>query len=78
VFPPGRMHAPKVKAFVDFLSEHLVLDNAALRILCFQSATEECGHCAQQAEQFEQVKARMDGPVAVGEVPLPAEAGKAA
>lgn len=37
VFPPGRMHAPKVRAFVDFLSEHLEMDAVALRILCFQS-----------------------------------------
>jgi LysR family transcriptional regulator for bpeEF and oprC len=76
VFPPGRMHAPKVKAFVDFLSEHLVLDNAALRILCFQSATEECGHCAQQAEQFDQAKARVDGHAAVATAEV--ASGKAA
>lgn len=45
VFPPGRMHAPKVRAFVDFLSERLRLDAAALRVLCFQSATEQCWGC---------------------------------
>jgi DNA-binding transcriptional LysR family regulator len=50
VFPPGRMHTPKVRAFVDFLSEHLELETAALRILCFQSAVEECGHCSEQAK----------------------------
>lgn len=57
VFPPGRMQAPKVRAFVDFLSEHLELQYAALRILCFQSATEECGHCAQQAEAHGRLQA---------------------
>lgn len=50
VFPPGRMHTPKVRAFVDFLSEHLQLHHAALRILCFQAATEECSACGQQAQ----------------------------
>lgn len=66
VFPPGRMHTPKVRAFVDFLSEHLKLDFAALRILCFQSAAEDCGHCAQQAEQAERLKAVLDAePVVV-------------
>ena len=42
VFPPGRMHAPKVKAFVDFLSENLKIEAAAMRILCFQFMREEC------------------------------------
>jgi DNA-binding transcriptional LysR family regulator len=42
VFPPGRMHAPKVKAFVDFLSENLKIEAAAMRILCFQVMKEEC------------------------------------
>lgn len=42
VFPPGRMHTPKVKAFVDFLSEHLRIEHAAMRILCFQFMKEEC------------------------------------
>jgi DNA-binding transcriptional LysR family regulator len=41
-FPPGRMHAPKVKAFVDFLSENLEMEATAMRILCFQSAMSEC------------------------------------
>jgi LysR family transcriptional regulator, regulator for bpeEF and oprC len=45
VFPPGRMHAPKVRAFVDFLSERLRLDSAALRVLCFQAASEACWCC---------------------------------
>jgi len=45
VFPPGRMHTPKVRAFVDYLSQNLRLDNAALRILCFQATTEECWGC---------------------------------
>jgi len=45
VFPPGRMQTPKVRAFVDYLSENLKLDRAALRILCFQAATEECWGC---------------------------------
>jgi DNA-binding transcriptional LysR family regulator len=40
VFPPGRMQAPKVRAFVDFLSEHLNLDALAMRILCFQTMAE--------------------------------------
>jgi DNA-binding transcriptional LysR family regulator len=40
VFPPGRMHAPKVRTFVDFLSEHLNLDTLAMRILCFQAMAE--------------------------------------
>lgn len=53
VFPPGRLHAPKVRAFVDFLSEHLKLDYAALRILCFQSATEECGHCTEHLDDVQ-------------------------
>jgi hypothetical protein len=39
------MHTPKVRAFVDYLSENLKLDRAALRILCFQAATEECWGC---------------------------------
>jgi LysR family transcriptional regulator, regulator for bpeEF and oprC len=68
VFPPGRMHTPKVRAFVDFLSEHLVLDNAALRILCFQAATEECGHCAQQADIVGHTHTHAPGPS-----PTPAE-----
>jgi len=42
VFPPGRMHTPKVKAFVDFLSENLKIEHAAMRILCFQFMKEEC------------------------------------
>jgi LysR family transcriptional regulator, regulator for bpeEF and oprC len=42
VFPPGRMHTPKVKAFVDFLSENLKIEHAAMRILCFQVMKEEC------------------------------------
>jgi DNA-binding transcriptional LysR family regulator len=37
VFPPGRMQTPKVRAFVDFLSEHLNLETLAMRILCFQA-----------------------------------------
>jgi DNA-binding transcriptional LysR family regulator len=45
VFPPGRMHTPKVRAFVDYLSQNLQLDRAALRILCFQAATEEWWGC---------------------------------
>lgn len=40
LFPPGRLHAPKVRAFVDFLSQHLVLDTMAMRILCFQMSAE--------------------------------------
>ena len=49
VFPPGRMHAPKVKAFVDFLSENLQIEAAAMRILCFQFMQEECAAaCAQE------------------------------
>jgi len=39
VFPPGRTQAPKVRAFVDFLGEHLHLDTLAMRILCFQAVT---------------------------------------
>ena len=50
VFPPGRMQTPKVRAFVDYLSENLKLDRAALRILCFQTATEECWGCNHNAE----------------------------
>lgn len=68
VFPPGRMQTPKVRAFVDFLSEHLVLDHAALRILCFQSAVDECGHCAQQAEFSERTAAALEA--AAGAPPL--------
>jgi hypothetical protein len=34
------MHAPKVRSFVDFLSEHLNLDTLAMRILCFQAMAE--------------------------------------
>ena len=60
VFPPGRMHTPKVRAFVDFLSERLKLHNAALRILCFQSTMEECGHCAEQAAIAENLQAVRD------------------
>jgi DNA-binding transcriptional LysR family regulator len=36
VLPPGRLHAPKVRAFVDFLAEHLRLDTIATRFLCIQ------------------------------------------
>lgn len=82
VFPPGRMHTPKVRAFVDFLSEHLVLDRAALRILCFQSASEECGHCTEQAaiaERTRTVTPLTAEPIAVPDavtdaVPAPARA----
>ena len=70
VFPPGRMHTPKVRAFVDFLSEHLELESSALRILCFQSAVEECGHCAEQAKIADRVKAAP----AAGELAQPAVA----
>jgi DNA-binding transcriptional LysR family regulator len=49
VFPPGRMHAPKVRAFVDFLSENLRIDTVAMRILCFQFASEECRAAALPA-----------------------------
>jgi DNA-binding transcriptional LysR family regulator len=48
VFPPGRMHAPKVRAFVDFLAENLRIDAAAWRILCFQ-AMSECKSCTEEA-----------------------------
>ena len=34
VYPPGRMHAPKVRAFVDFLTERINLNAAACRVLC--------------------------------------------
>jgi LysR family transcriptional regulator for bpeEF and oprC len=50
VFPPGRMQTPKVRAFVDYLSQNLQLDRAALRILCFQAATEECWGCNHNDE----------------------------
>lgn len=40
VYPAGRIHAPKVRAFVDFVSEHLEMDSVAARILCFQSMSE--------------------------------------
>lgn len=75
VFPPGRMHAPKVKAFVDFLSERLKLDNAALRILCFQAATEECWGCNHHddvsgADQASETAA--DGQAAPQQVPVAA------
>ena len=36
VLPPGRLHAPKVRAFVDFLAEHLHLETIATRFLCVQ------------------------------------------
>jgi DNA-binding transcriptional LysR family regulator len=79
VFPPGRMHTPKVRAFVDFLSEHLKLDYAALRILCFQAATEECGHCAEQEKVAERARAVVVTPPAAEPAPLAAvAAGKAA
>jgi LysR family transcriptional regulator, regulator for bpeEF and oprC len=44
VFPPGRLHAPKVRAFVDFLSENLNLDAVGARIVCFQ-AMSRCPSC---------------------------------
>lgn len=36
VLPPGRLHAPKVRAFVDFLAERLRLETIATRFLCVQ------------------------------------------
>ncbi|MFZ0788655.1 MAG: LysR substrate-binding domain-containing protein [Chromatiaceae bacterium] len=50
VFPPGRMHAPKVRAFVEFLSENLEMDAVALRILCVQSTAEYRGAAQLQPE----------------------------
>lgn len=47
VYPPGRMRAPKVRAFVDFLAERLQMDQAAARLLCFQTLSCGVGACAE-------------------------------
>lgn len=41
VFPPGRMHSPKVRVFVDFLIERLHIDATAHRALFAASAVSE-------------------------------------
>jgi LysR family transcriptional regulator for bpeEF and oprC len=68
VFPPGRVHTPKVRAFVDYLSQHLQLDRAALRILCFQAATEECWGCNHN-EDVTAAGAPVTPPLAAADAP---------
>jgi len=55
VFPPGRMHAPKVRVFVDFLAERLNVNAIACRVLCGGDAAMRHPGEAGRAEEVEAV-----------------------
>ncbi len=66
VYPPGRIRVPKVRAFVDFLAEHMQMDRAAARMLCLQTLTTCGGVEAKPATAREAANDKRDTVVEAG------------